>query len=424
MVRSRKIKAETFDIMQYFYGSVHHPLIRCVLRFDGHIREDILKKAVNLSIQPVPQLSCCFCARGWRPFWQDCGFTAENMVSVTEEEIDDENQCENLLAAVIDITSQPPLKIHLVKGETSDILCIIVHHTLCDAAGFKEYLYLLCASYNFCCGLGARPDFKPYPRRAGLLFSEMGFIEKLRLLTSKYSVPGHEKQMAFSMQGGSKPAFVFRGIWADNFLRIKQSAKNRNTTVNDALLTAYIRVLRRELGLNSITVPCPVDLRKYLPDSCKYGITNLTSNYICQIDFKEDETFEETLKKVSSQMKQQKSDKRCLKGILLLDIIFHMLPFPVLQRIFPKIFTIPVVSYSNLGILDGGRLRFGTAAAQDVHMAAAVKKVPYFQLTVFTFEDCCCLNCNLYAAERDKKKMEQILNQVGQEMLDGLMFTK
>ncbi len=417
MTCSARIKAETFDIMQYFYGSVHHPLIRCVLRFDGHIREEVLKNAVNLSICSVPQLSCCFCARGWRPFWQDCGFTAENMVSVTEEAADYDKQCEKLLTAAIDITSQPPLKISLVKGESSDTLCITVHHMLCDAAGFKEYLYLLCAYYNFCCGLGARPDSKPYSRRAGLLFSNMSFMERIRLLTSQYPVPGHEKQLTFSMQGGSKPAFVFRGISADQFLRIKQNAKSRNATVNDALLTAYIRVLHRELGLNSITVPCPVDLRKYLPAGCKYGITNLTSNYICQIDFKENETFEETLKKVSDQMKQQKSDKRCLKGVFLLDFIFHMLPFPVLQRIFPKIFTIPVVSYSNLGIVDGGCLRFGNAAVQDVRMAAAVKKVPYFQLTVSTFDCCCCLNSNLYASEQDKEKLKRILNEIEEELL-------
>jgi len=105
---------------------------------------------------------------------------------------------------------------------------------------------------------------------------------------------------------------------------------------------------------------------------------------------------------------------------MMLDLVFHALPFRTLQKIFPKIFTIPVISFSNLGIIDQYRLCFGDVKMKDAYLTAAVKKVPYFQLTASTFEDGCTLSANLYGTVQDRKKTEQVLAEVEQELLEEI----
>ena len=60
MISNTKIKAQPFDCMQYFYGTVQKPLIRCYTRFNGHMNENALRRAINLSFSAVPLIGCCF----------------------------------------------------------------------------------------------------------------------------------------------------------------------------------------------------------------------------------------------------------------------------------------------------------------------------------------------------------------------------
>lgn len=49
-----RIKAQPFDCMQYFYGSVQEPLIRTMIHFNGHMNEALFKKDVQMSINAFP----------------------------------------------------------------------------------------------------------------------------------------------------------------------------------------------------------------------------------------------------------------------------------------------------------------------------------------------------------------------------------
>ena len=50
----------------------------------------------------------------------------------------------------------PQVKACLLSSN-KDSLCILMNHMICDAAGFKDYLYLLCSLY---CNLLKNPDYK------------------------------------------------------------------------------------------------------------------------------------------------------------------------------------------------------------------------------------------------------------------------
>ncbi len=69
-----------FELMQYFYGTVHEPLIHAYLQFDGVIDEQTLIRAVAASIAYVPLLGCVFSPAPLRPRWISRGFTGSDLV--------------------------------------------------------------------------------------------------------------------------------------------------------------------------------------------------------------------------------------------------------------------------------------------------------------------------------------------------------
>jgi NRPS condensation-like uncharacterized protein len=412
-------KAEAFDILQYLYGTAHDPIIHCLIRLGAPVDASLLIKAVTLSLDAVPMIRCAFDGNARRPRWRDRGYTGGDIVHVRDAEDDNGALANKLMAGKIDILNEPQLKIYLIKGrEAKDTLCVLINHMICDAAGFKQYLYLLAELYTKLTeDADAQPDLKYYPRNAGQLFKGMSLNQRLRIKFSKYDTSAQKKQDGIHLEGDVlNPFFVTRHLDGVEILSIKSTAKAHGATFYDMVLAAYAKALRRKSGAGHIVLPCPVDLRKYIINDTPPGICNLTSNYIVDLHIKKDDPFQVTLKDVATQMKRQKESDSCLKSVFLWQTVCRILPFQVIKQNFKKFFTIPLVSFSNLGVLDENRLRFGETEADDVFMTGAVKYVPYFQIAVSTFKGTSTLSCNLHGTENDRRWIESFLKDLTDEL--------
>ena len=208
------------------------------------------------------------------------------------------------------------------------------------------------------------------------------------------------------------PFFTTLVLTGEEIAGIKAYAKRRGASLNDMILAAYAWALHARTGLNRIILPCPVDLRKYIPETVRYGICNLTSNFICDITVYEADGFDGVLGQIRSQIQAQKSSDTCLKPVLSLEIASRLIPFPVMREKFKQSFTVPIVSYTNLGIIDAGRLTFANVAVAGAYMTGAVKYAPYFQISVSTYRDACTLSSNMYGTDEDKLFIEQFLADV------------
>ncbi|GEM_PF-5740684 len=129
-----------------------------------------------------------------------------------------------------------------------------------------------------------------------------------------------------------KPFFVLHVIIKEDFNKIILFSKQMNVTINDIILTSYIRFLHKHTKTNRIVMPCPVDLRKYLSINQKHGICNLTGNYYCDVSIKKEDTFCDTLYKISEQIKTQKKNNKCLKPLINLQLAFKILSFRYLKK--------------------------------------------------------------------------------------------
>lgn len=403
-----KIRTEAFDLMQYFYSSAHNPLIRALVRFQGRLDPDLLRRAVDLSASSVPQIRCVFSSQTHG--WEDRGFRADAIVRVAENA--ETGAAERLLLDTIDLDSEPPLKVHLVRGLESDTLCVIISHLVADGAGFKQYLYLLASLYRRC---EENPGFivppEPQDRGLGQIFRGLGLMERIRILRSPVKIEKQEQEMFLPMEEKQgDPVTVLRRVSEEIFSALKQDVKKSGITVNDLLMTAYGRTHQKLTGCPDFTIPCPVDLRKYLPEGAHCGVCNLTSSYLCRFTVKKGEPFRETLQKTAAQMSAQKENQNCLKGPMVLGLLSAVLPYSTAKKTFDRKFTIPVISFTNLGVLDGKRLEFGNVKIEDAYLTTAVKHPPSFQVSVSTLGGCCTLSSSLYATEQNRGVAERFLD--------------
>ena len=410
-------RVEPFDLMQYFYRSAHDPIIHAVVHTGGRLNQDLLGNAFLLSCQTVPVMGCSFSVGGKRPQWNPQKFSGNAFVQMIPPEPDEETAEGRFLTSAIDIGAGPQVKAGIIRKQDGDTLCVLVNHMVCDGGGFKEYLYLVCILYNGLCE-GKSPKIPlPATRSIRPVFAAFSLFERIRLSLPPWELPSSARQNGYALQGDRACPFICKREIAVNGLdAIKRRAGENGATVNDMLLAAYARILCRILKRREILFPCPVDLGKYLTAGTQRGICNLTSNYICNVHIGEDDPFETTLRQVSAQMRSQKASDGCLKPVKLLSASFQLLPFHILQKTFDRVFTIPVISYTNLGILDENRLRFNDAEITGAFLTGAIKYVPYFQMAASTFRGKMTLTCNLHGTSADYIQIGQILQAVENEM--------
>ena len=409
-------KVEAWDILQYLFKTkkINDHTLHFVATFSARIDFDRLKRSVELSTDVFPLLKCRFKETKRRhPCWEKCAFTADDLLTLLET--NDEEAFNAFLYTEVNTFIGPQIKLGVIRGAKTDKLVVLMNHMLCDAAGFKDYLYMLSSIYT---NIDKDSDFCPPvlgSRRLHQIMKSFSFLEKIKIFTSKDDMFTHDAA-TFQLEGDlSNPFIEKRTVPAEVFAKLKIYTKNHGVTINDIILTAYIRTLYRMFG-HVIAVPCTVDLRKYLTNCHSEGICNLCTNLTCDIGFTIGASFEETLEKVKQSMDKEKSRISCAKNISLLEKVFDLLPYSWAKNIVNKTFTNAPIAFTNIGILDKARLFFEGLEITDAYMTGSIKYSPYFQLAISTFNNKPTLSINLFGSQADRDKISVFLDDVIKEL--------
>ncbi|WP_242841913.1 hypothetical protein [Clostridium beijerinckii] len=94
------------------------------------------------------------------------------------------------------------MNIKLIRGKENDTLCILMNHMLCDAAGFKEYLYMFSDIYlnienNQCYQIMSERN-----RKIRQILKNFSVTDKLRIMLSKFNIFTYDN-VKFQLDGGS-----------------------------------------------------------------------------------------------------------------------------------------------------------------------------------------------------------------------------
>lgn len=406
-------KAVSCDVIQKIFEKFNDHQLHCVIHFDGYIDENYFRRAVDMSADVFPIIRSKFIedSNFKFPYWKDCKFTNLDMVK-TIQTSNIEKTIEKLIVFKTKEKFGPQVIINIVRGRKSDSLCIIMNHMISDAAGFKEYLYMLGLIYS---NLKNNPNYVLHIKKMGSrsmkqIFKCFNTLDKFKILLTSAKISKYNNGFIFPLEGDeNNPFIVTRKISRERFILIKNYAKKNNATINDALVAAYLRVLSKMLEVSYIPLPCPVDLRKYIPQRKADGICNLTSNMVCDIGNDIGKTYNETLLKVKKSMDFEKKNFSCLKGPLMLDFIFDTFPYKKAKQIIVKLFKNPPIAMTNIGIISKDKLLFQGLNIKDAFITGSIKYKPYFQIGITTFNDEITLSINFCGTLNDKIKIEEFL---------------
>jgi NRPS condensation-like uncharacterized protein len=415
-----KYKTEAFDMWLNLSQIAYEPVIRCRFDFEERVDLDMLTQAVALSMDTIPLIACCFDDSGGRPRWTEKGFTAQDMVWECEAEDDIDGQIKRLLFTEMNFAEGPQLKVFLVRRSDGDTLCVIISHIICDAGGFKHYLYLLSELYTALNNNTPVPVYPFYLRGTKPLFTDVKLKEKIHILRSEHkALPSNSKKKTFVdfQKNSGEPHLEIRHISKENFARLKRFAKTNNFTVNDVFMTLLARAFcadadLADIDVEQVKIPCTIDLRRFIPDGVNYGITNYTANCICTFSFKSEDSLADAVNQISKQMQWYKDGKNILKSVILWELAVRFLSYGFLKRNFRAFFRQTPLAFSNVGTLDQNRLRFGDLAVKDAYLTGSPTSGPLLVFSVSTYDDRCTISVSFYGSDSDAKQKGAILDGV------------
>ncbi|MFA0815694.1 MAG: condensation domain-containing protein [Anaerofustis sp.] len=416
------IKAESFDILQYFYRSAHEPIIHAVIRFGAELDDQIFMQALNCSLEDTPQMRSGFSEGFFRARWIMQNIEAQDILTLVCEENDAQEQINRLLCTPIDFENGPQIKLFLIRSsDRKDSLCVICSHLVCDGAGLKEWLSLLAGHYSELRGMQRSSYSKPNVQRGLKQITDRLTSSERRAVMRSKSPQLRQGEMTLPHFSASRtnPLILTETIGREEVQAIHRCAKQHGATLNDVLLCAYARLLSELTGSAHISFPCPVDLRKHLRKGEAHGICNLTSNYYLSLNMEDTKPFAEVLAEVMKQMNRQKARKDELKPLMQFDRLCRAVPFFLLKRIVPKFFSVPRISYTNLGIIEKDKICFGKIVPISVFMTGAVKRAQNFQISVSSFDGAMTLSSNRYAAESDEQFLRNALHVMRKDLIDS-----
>jgi NRPS condensation-like uncharacterized protein len=298
-----------------------------------------------------------------------------------------------------------------------------MNHMVCDAAGFKTYLYFLCKVYS---GLIAEPGYRPNAitgdRSMRGVLNRFGMGVKLKSLYLQSDENNLTGGVCFplSVDSETRPFILTHKIGRERMTALKTYGKANGSTLNDVLLTAYYRCLFQRLALFPgaiLQIPVMVDMRRYLgKNENRPVLTNLSSTVLTQMEYRPEEPFEGTLGRVKAIMDEKKSSNIGLNGFIKLDMIYRILGDRIANHLLRSRLKNPLICMTNVGILDSSKISFGGLRPCDAYLCGSIKYRPYFQLAISSYNGELTLSVNLSGSASDQDNILSFLNEIDAEL--------
>lgn len=397
--------------------------LSCVITFSKTIDNNLLKQAILISLKEQPILACRLIEGDSGLAWKHCNdLTEANYYSFFETK-DTAAELQKFITAPFHFEQDCQLKVGLFRG-TSDILCVKIHHTCTDGGGLKQYVILLTEIYNQLFNNQQYISQSSTPgNRSQQQILSIPMIS--RAAKSLELDPDIHPMLTFSdnMGENDRQIFLTETLQPDEFALMAEYTRYKGATINDVLLTAYIRALPKvgELQDDTLSVNLTVDLRRYLPNRKAKTIANLSSGEFITIDQISSNKFNSALLKVLHATQKMKLNYPGVRGMLSLkrlatqqwkeaDMFFRHRREQALQS------KLSIPYFSNLGVISENRMAFGLAQITECYAVGQALYAPGFIVLVSTYAGCVTISVNFYQSTTPRSIMENFLSTMVQEL--------
>lgn len=413
-------------IMQLVGDMVMH----CIIELDGTIQEKRLARAMRLSLDVEPVLGCTLKLHWWKPRWHRRSDLDEITLCTLEKTDDKETALQQFMIREIDPSRDPLVHAHVIRG-TSDTVCLKISHIVADAGGTKQYAYLIASLYR---QLTLQPQLKVEPRLHGSrsiwqLIKKFTWRQIFRM--TALGIKDLYRQI-FPMRYWNIPVpkvlpeqrkYAIRHISHELFQDITWFARKHNATINDVVISAYLRALHHlyntpEWGpFRTINT---VDLRRYLSDQETQRIFCLSSFTYPYFPGSLGKTLVDTVQQMNQSMNHIKANYIGMREVPFLGLMINLMPFALLRWSsllmyqFMRYIMPPVLT--NMGRVFPHQLDFGDTAVQNAFTTASVIYPPFFGGGFSGFGDNLTFSFGFCETGISQDQVDAILDQTLQEL--------
>lgn len=387
-------------------------MIRAIIQFEGRLDNEILKKSIRESFKLIPILRSEYIHEGKKVFWEEITYSDDEFINFSDGNPDEANLAEYLTKAPK--SNGPKIYFQLIKQKTNDMLIIIVNHMAFDGTGFKEYLYLLAEIYSH---LSLKKTEYASSinndRRMSSLLKNISAWEKFKSLFRKTLNTKGVEVLTEDTEDLKTRIRIFK-IDPESFRKIKAICTKKNVTINDFILALFSYSIFNASDCKkdaSISMQIMIDLRRYQKKYAVSRFGNFSSMESISIT-NTNEDFGALADEISRCMNSMKLKLPGIKNILLMNFLFKVLPRSSFDKILSKTIKSLGISTSNLGLIDGAKLKFGENNILDAYILTSLKNQPAFQLTFSTFSDCITLGVLGNYSSRNWEIIEGIMNRL------------
>lgn len=411
--------------------------IQALMKLDGRLDFDKLKRAISLSVEAEPVFKCRF-VEAEPPYWEPLENPGIINFCTLEETDDIDQTIKKLIQTPIDIDNGPMVKVTLIRSEQYDVLVFKINHSCCDGAGAQEFVNLLAEIYTSIDQENG--TYLPIPRIGGRkdqdrLFEELGitnpdsiFIPGSDILLPMWSFPWEQSSSNTACMSVCRLPYGFLDTMITH-------VKTKGFTVNDFILTAYYRAMlemREPVYGLPMEIPITIDLRRYLPDHRTQAIRNFSGSVSTSLIMSVNEPFSETLRRVSDMMKEIKDGYPGLQSALGLERI-EKISFQETLAYYQASLEAKntqafcplycgdrcVPTLSNIGYMSKSLIKFGNSTVIDAYILPPVIRAPGLLMMANSYNSILTLAVGYYNSTVSSENIERLLNKVKDELIIG-----
>lgn len=390
-------------------------MIQLELEFPQRLEVDRLSRAVDLVLDAEPVLGCRWVPHWRRPRWERLDDSErQSLLAVNSQEAYERFKSESS-----NLTGGPQIKACLYQSPHGDRLLLKVSHIAADAAAVKDIVGSLSSIYA---RLAREPDYRPEPNIRGsrdiwqilrhipwhaYLKIHLNFLrETLIINNTKHGT----YMLPFEDNARENLGFVYRFIPADRVSYQLDYGRSHSATLNDVMLTAYIRALglRGDWDRTSrLMVLISVDLRQwYLPIKKADGICNLSAGEYINLGTDIGHDFAATLQRVCTITMGRKANWIGVNQVIGAFPILLSLPQSLIegnfhkagQRLIDKHNLSP--AFTNMGEIDRDRVTFDLAPSSAILLTPPTYP-PHFAAGISGYAGSLTITAGAYNSQRN-----------------------
>lgn len=384
MAKKERLHAELWDKMHYMFRDYNDRMVHVVLNYDYLIDVKALKSVIICFVEKIPVLHSSFHFSASNPYWEPEEYTIEELLTVIDNPDDLEVATEDFIMQYLPPENNIQIKFAVINKDNKSTLCLVANHMCMDGGDLKSFLASFCEGYTLLVNEQKSPVemIRQGSRSFEEVYSDLSATEKHAAKRLYKNVSNKDKHgFPFTEEKKTDKSFIVkRKISADKFAKLRAAGKALDATVNDVLVGAFLYSMYDIANFEDneeIVVSCAVDLRRYIHNLSDVGYTNHTAYMPCSTpgkarDIKESVEFA----KISS--RRNKDDRFMgLYGLPLLKLAYNIMPYVASENVIKIGYSNPLLSMSNIGVLDTNALSLCGNPPIDGFMTGAVKYKPF-----------------------------------------------